>query len=385
MALKNPHGNRYRIDISTFFSMLLGMLLQVLRNALTSLSSYDYMNWILSLGSRKVPSGLPVLQDVEPVTSRCWRISGLNPGPNTLHGTNTYLIGTGDVRILIDTGEFATSTAWVKSLLKVLDELGSRVTVSDIILTHGHYDHCGGISALFSELKHRCESLPNVYKRRITKTGDGVGVECGTYPLHGIKCEHLTDGHEFVLKDKNGQHTTLRCLYAPGHTDDSVCIAVLEDFALLSGDSVLGCGTSVFEDLHDYMRTLHNIRALMLCQPICGDGAGADHIKAPVALRMIYPGHGPVVRTQALQHIDKYIENRNERERRICDVLAASASRYYTSLQLVPLVYGPLPWVVRVSAQGNLLHHLRKLRKEGKVHGMSSLDLWGWVDDKKEH
>ena len=104
-----------------------------------------------------------------------------------------------------------------------------------------------------------------------------------------------------------------------------MCFALLEDCALLSGDSVLGCGTCVFDDLHAYMQTLHALRKLMLCQPAHaapaaqheGKGDNKAHIPAPVVLHSIYPGHGPVVRMRALQHLDAYIENRQGREMKL--------------------------------------------------------------------
>lgn len=50
-------------------------------------------------------AGLPLLTDVEDVTSRVVRIMGGNPGAMQLQGTSTYLVGTGKSRILIDTGQ----------------------------------------------------------------------------------------------------------------------------------------------------------------------------------------------------------------------------------------------------------------------------------------
>lgn len=132
----------------------------------------------------------------------------------------------------------------------------------------------------------------------------------------------------------------MRCLYTPGHTDDSVCFAVLEDCALLSGDSVLGCGTSVFDDLHAYLQSLRAMRLLMLCQPsnaattvqhVCKGGDNKVAVSAPILLHTLYPGHGPVVRNSALQHIDAYIENRQSREKqlvRACRVCIISSAPY---------------------------------------------------------
>lgn len=64
-------------------------------------------------------------------------------------GTNTYLVGTGKSRILIDTGEGKEEYA------KALNELTSRlnISVSTIVLTHWHRDHTEGISSVMAMFK----------------------------------------------------------------------------------------------------------------------------------------------------------------------------------------------------------------------------------------
>lgn len=108
---------------------------------------------------RRCPSGLPPLALTEKVSEITWRVLGMNPGSHTLQGTNTWLIGSGDERILIDTGEDITAKAYTKLLLDVVfPSLGCK-RLSKIILTHGHGDHQGKNVANFAtnNCYHSCQ------------------------------------------------------------------------------------------------------------------------------------------------------------------------------------------------------------------------------------
>eukprot|EP01034_Spumella_vulgaris_P023994 gene23994-30281_t len=242
--------------------------------------------------------------------------------------------------------------------------------------------------------------LPTVHKRKIHNGGQ--------FPEVGFQCHHIADHELFTVGcADDGDHqstTTIEALYTPGHTDDHTAFIVHEDNALLSGDCVLGCGTTVFDNLHEYMASLHKIRTLILDSTMNSTHShqpskphkksslpSAHDSKAQVGLYRyridrIYPGHGPVI-ADPLQKINEYIEHREAREQqvlRVLQTLRGEASGgatcggdvgWTTTWELVDRVYGPLAVFVKVSAQHNLSHHLHKLKHDRKVvHRWP--DLW---------
>lgn len=66
-----------------------------------------------------------------------------------------------------------------------------------------------------------------------------------------------------------------RVIHTPGHTTDHIILYLKEENAVFSGDCILGEGSSVFDDLFEYLKSLELIRNL---NP-----------------SVVYPGHGPVI------------------------------------------------------------------------------------------
>ena len=95
-------------------------------------------------------SALSHIPRVSQLTPRVLRVLGCNPGPFTLQGTNTYVVGSGRSRVLIDTGD-GEQPEYYENLHNALKE-ADAIKLSSILITHWHQDHVGGIRGVVEKL-----------------------------------------------------------------------------------------------------------------------------------------------------------------------------------------------------------------------------------------
>ncbi|HEX8966814.1 MAG TPA: MBL fold metallo-hydrolase [Chloroflexota bacterium] len=200
------------------------------------------------------------------------RIVAPNPGPMTLTGTNTYLVGDGSGALAaIDPGP--NDAAHLSAILAAASRLGRITTV---IVTHRHLDHLPAALPLCRQ------------------TGASF---VGHANLPGV--QRPIGDNERVFGD-------LIALETPGHTRDSLSLWDVADEVVFTGDLVLGTGTAVLDDapdaLVDYLRSLQRLVAL--------------------SPKRIYPGHGPIVE-DAVGKLTEYIEHRQQRVQQVLDALGA--------------------------------------------------------------
>lgn len=246
----------------------------------------------------------------------------------TLQGTNTYLIGSGKRRILLDTGD-ANVKEYIGHLQKVL--MDERVLINDIIISHWHHDHVGGVDDILEVIDNK--DTCNVWK---FPRSDAPEPEVKHATLKELK-----DGQIFTIEG-----ATLKVIHTPGHTTDHVVLVLQEDNSLFSADCILGEGTTVFEDLYLYMKSLETI---LNANPT-----------------VIYPGHGNIINDPA-ERVTEYINHRNHREKQIFAVFEANPDKQYNEMDIVRTVYKETPEQLWAAAAYNVNHHLKKLTVEGKL------------------
>lgn len=243
--------------------------------------------------------------------TRVVRALAPNPGPFTLEGTNTWIVGERP-SLVIDPGPDDSG-----HLLAVADE---AEPVEAILLTHRHPDHAPGAPRLAEATRAPIySSRPQGNERAIRH---GQVLEVGSMRIRAVN--------------------------TPGHSPDHLAFYLERDGFLFTGDAVLGRGTSIVDppdgDMTAYMRSLQEMRLL--------------------SPRVIYPGHGPVV-FDAIPRLDGYLEHRVHRERQVIRALREGKA---SAQDMVAEIYADeVPESMFPAAARSVLAHLLKLEREGRV------------------
>ncbi|OJJ77431.1 hypothetical protein ASPBRDRAFT_113157 [Aspergillus brasiliensis CBS 101740] len=268
---------------------------------------------------------LPELANVEQLSPRVMRVLGQNPGKFTLQGTNTYIVGTGSRRLIIDTGQGIPE--WAELIASTL--VDKSITLSHVLLTHWHGDHTGGVPDLLRLYPGLSQSI---YKNS-----------------PGRNQQPIEDGQRFTVEG-----ATIRAVHAQGHSHDHMCFVLEEENAMFTGDNILGHGSSAVEELGVYMASLNKMQ-------LQGCTTG-------------YPAHGVVI-IDLPGKIQGELAQKNRREVQILRTLTEirrQSGRKMASVtvkELVTTMYGEgIADEVKQRALEPLMDEvLRKLAGDGQV------------------
>ncbi|WP_406137698.1 MBL fold metallo-hydrolase [Streptomyces sp. NBC_01089] len=258
-----------------------------------------------------------------PATSRALNVLAPNASAMTLDGTNTWIVAEpdSDLAVVIDPGPL--DETHLEAVVAAAAGAGKRVALT--LLTHGHPDHAEG-AARFAELtRTHVRALDPAL--RLGDEGLGAGDVITTGGLE------------------------LRVVPTPGHTADSLCFHLPADRAVLTGDTVLGRGTTVVAHpdgrLGDYLDSLRRLRSLTV-----DDG-----------VHTVLPGHGPVLE-DAQGAVDFYLAHRANR---LAQVETAAEKGFTTASEVVAQVYADVDRSLWPAAELSVRAQLEYLREHGLI------------------
>ena len=254
-----------------------------------------------------------------------------NPGGFTFHGTNTYVIGSGDVAV-VDPGPL--NDAHFEALTRALE--GERV--SHILLTHTHMDH----SPAAKPLKEKTGAKTYAFGPHGSgKLDTGIQVEAGGdmdfVPDVTIKHGEIIQGGDWEVE----------CVFTPGHTSNHMCFALPGKAGLITGDHVMGWSTSVISppdgDMKAYMESLD-----LLVER--GD-------------KVLWPAHGDAIRDPA-PFLKEFIAHRHAREAQIAECIRDDLNDIRT---MVKRMYADVDERLHRPAAMSVLAHLQHMVATGRA------------------
>ncbi|MBN3932474.1 MBL fold metallo-hydrolase [Streptomyces verrucosisporus] len=256
-------------------------------------------------------------------TARAVCVLAPNPSPMTLDGTNTWIVAEPDspLAVVVDPGPL--DEGHLRQVIDTVERSGRRVGLT--LLTHGHWDHAEG-AARFAEL-----------------TGTAVRA---LDPALRLGEEGLAAGDVVTTGGLE-----LRVVPTPGHTSDSLSFHLPADGAVLTGDTVLGRGTTMVAHpdgrLGEYLGSLRRLRSLTV-----DDG-----------VHTVLPGHGPVL-DDAQGAVEYYLAHRASR---LAQVETAVEAGHRTPQEVVAHVYADVDRSLWPAAELSVRAQLEYLEEHGLV------------------
>lgn len=256
-------------------------------------------------------------------TPRAVNVLAPNASAMTLDGTNTWILSEPDseAAVVVDPGPL--DDGHLQNVVATAEKAGKRIALT--LLTHGHPDHAEGAERFAGLTGTKVRALDPALRLGDEGLGAGDVVTVG-----GLE---------------------LRVVPTPGHTADSLCFHLPADQSVLTGDTILGRGTTVVAHpdgrLGDYLDSLRRLRSLTV-----DDG-----------VHTVLPGHGPVL-DDAQGAVEYYLAHRAHR---LAQVETAVEDGYRTAGEIVAHVYADVDRSLWSAAELSVRAQLDYLREHGLI------------------
>ncbi|MDF3300692.1 MBL fold metallo-hydrolase [Streptomyces tropicalis] len=258
-----------------------------------------------------------------PATARAVNVLAPNASAMTLDGTNTWIVSEpgSDLAVVVDPGP--QDEGHLRAVVDTAERAGKRIALT--LLTHGHPDHADGAARFSALTGAKVRSLDPALRLGDEGLGAGDVVRVG--------------GLEMVV------------VPTPGHTADSLSFHLPADRAVLTGDTVLGRGTTVVAHpdgrLGDYLDSLRRLRSLTV-----DDG-----------VHTVLPGHGPVLE-DAQGAVEFYLAHRAHR---LAQIETAVEDGHRSAADIVAHVYADVDRSLWPAAELSVRAQLDYLNEHGLI------------------
>ncbi|MBC7718596.1 MAG: MBL fold metallo-hydrolase [Chitinophagaceae bacterium] len=271
------------------------------------------------------------------------RLTAPNPGVMTGPGTNSYLVGDAQTGYtVIDPGPADND-----HLRRLYQAAGGDIRA--IVCTHSHPDHSPGAAPLQALCAAAGHAKPPILGWPSQTTARAASAFTPDHLLQNkelIKHEKRRLSADLSIESAESSHT-LMALHTPGHAANHLCLVLLEDGLLFSGDHILNGSTTVIDppdgNMNDYLASLDRLSAT----------CDAHHID------FILPAHGYAI-GQAKTAIAQLKAHRLKREAKIRRVMTSLPDG--TLDDWVPLAYDDVDERIWPVAKRSLLAHVERIK-----------------------
>jgi glyoxylase-like metal-dependent hydrolase (beta-lactamase superfamily II)/8-oxo-dGTP pyrophosphatase MutT (NUDIX family) len=242
--------------------------------------------------------------------------------------TNCYIVGQEEFVIIDPASPYEEEQIQLAKFIDSLIANGQKP--KEILLTHFHPDHVGGVAVLKKHLNIPVRAHPLTQE----KIGDHFKID-----------SIIADQELISLPGKKPWQ--LRAIYTPGHAQDHICFFEERTGTLISGDLIVGMGTVVIDppegNMRNYLHSLEKVGKLPLTAIFGAHGAplGGAHFK-----------------------VEQYISHRLLRE---TSILKSVKEGVCTIPEIVKVVYTDVPEKMHKLAERSVFAHLEKLISDGQV------------------